>query len=162
MASYSTTYSNGCGLAQGWYSDTGLNADLDTNAGFKTRQGYLIRLPNPKGIFQCAIPMRHIFGFMDDYSKVTYGMTTTMRRTAAAGVGKVKLSKIAWSVPIVRPNDVRKVNLYKSIVSNNVTPVSFRMRQCETFSVPAGTKSTVWRLGVSSAPEKRRWVLLGL
>ena len=72
------------------------------------------------------------------------------------------MSKIAWSVPIVQPNDVRKVNLYKTIASNNVIPVSFRMCQCETFSVPAGTKSTVWRLGVSSAPEKPRWVLVGL
>ena len=83
-------------------------------------------------------------------------------RTAAAGVGKVKLSKIAWSVPIVQPNDVRKVNLYMSIASNNVIPLSFLMRQCETFSVPAGTKCTIWRLGVSSAPEKPRWVLVGL
>ena len=65
-------------------------------------------------------------------------------RTAAAGV--------AWSVPIVQPNDVRKVNLYKSIASNNIIPVSFRMRQCETFTVLQAT-STVWRLGVSSAPE---------
>ena len=110
---------------------------------------------------------------MDDYSKVTYGMRDTLQlirkddddalfRTAAAGVGKVKSSKIAWSVPIVQPKDVRKVNLYKSIASNNVIPLSFRMRQCETFSIPAGTKSTVWRLGVSSAPEKPRWVLVGL
>ena len=30
--------------------------------------------------------------------------------TAAAGAGKVVLSKFAWSVPIVQPNDVRKVN----------------------------------------------------
>ena len=98
--------------------------------------------------------MRHIFGFMDDYSKMTYGMRDTLQlirkddddalfRTAAAGVGKVKLSKIAWSVPIVQPNDVRKVNLYNSIDSNDVIPLSFRIRQCETFSVPAGTKSTV-------------------
>ena len=36
LASYSTTYSNGCGLSQGWYLDSGLDADLDTNAGFKT------------------------------------------------------------------------------------------------------------------------------
>ena len=35
------------------------------------------------------------------------------------------------------------------------------MRQCETFTVPQAT-STVWRLGVSSAPEKPRWVLIGL
>ena len=71
------------------------------------------------------------------------------------------MSKLAWSVPIVQPNDVRKVNLYKSIASNNVIPVSFRMRQCETFIVPQAT-STVWRLGVSSAPEKPQWVLIGL
>ena len=116
--------------------------------------------------------MKHIFGFMDDYTKVTYGMRDTLQlirkgdddslfRTGAAGVGKIVLSKLAWSVPIVQPNDVRKVNLYKSIASNNVIPVSFRMRQCETFTVPQAT-STAWRLGVSSAPEKPRWVLIGL
>ena len=82
-------------------------------------------------------------------------------RTAAAGAGKVVLSKLAWSVPIVQPNDVRKVKLYKSIASNSVIPVSFRMRQCEAFSLPQ-TRSTVWRLGVSSASEKPRWVLVGL
>ena len=52
-------------------------------------------------------------------------------------------------------------NLYKSIASNNVIPVSFRMRQCETFPVPQA-RSTVWRLDVTSAPEKPRWVLAGL
>ena len=81
--------------------------------------------------------------------------------TVAAGAGKVVLSKRAWSVPIVQPNDVRKVNLYKSTAANNVIPVSFRMRQCETFSPPQA-RSTVWRLGISSAPEKPRWVLFGL
>ena len=53
------------------------------------------------------------------------------------------------------------VNLYKSIASNNVIPISFRMRRCETFTVPQAT-STVWRLGVNSAPEKPRRVLIGL
>ena len=71
------------------------------------------------------------------------------------------MSKLAWSVPVVQPNVVRRVNLYKSIASNNVIPVSFRMRQCETFTVPQAT-STVWRLGVNSAPEKPRWVFIVL
>ena len=74
-------------------------------------------------------------------------------RTAATGAGKVLLSKLAWSVLIVQPNDVRKVNLYKSIAANNVIPVSFRTRQCETFSLPQA-KSTVWRLDVSSTQGK--------
>ena len=118
-----------------------------TNSGFDVRQQFLIRSPDPNGSFQCDIPMKHIFGFMDDYTKVTYGMRDTLQlirkgdddsllRTAAAGVGKVLLSKLAWSVPVVQPNDVRRVNLYKSIASNNVIPVSFRMRQCETSIVP--------------------------
>ena len=109
---------------------------------------------------------------MDVYSNVTYGMRDTLQlirkdntdalfRTSAAGIGKVVLSKLAWSVPIVQPNDVRKVNLNKSIAVNNVIPVSFRMRQCETFTLPQ-VRSTVWRLGVSSAPEKPRCVLVGL
>ena len=116
--------------------------------------------------------MRHIFGFVDDYTKVTYGMRDTLQlireddddalfRIAAADVGKVKLTKLAWSVPIVQPNDVRKVNLYKSIASNNVIPVSFLIRQCESITVLQST-STVWRLGVSSVPENLRWVLVGL
>ena len=49
-------------------------------------------------------------------------------RTAATGPGKVGLSKLALSLPIVQPNDVRKVNLYKSIAANNVIAVLFRMR----------------------------------
>ena len=59
---------------------------------------------------------------MDDYSKVTYRMQDTLQlickdnndvlfRVAAAGAGKVVLSKLAWSVPIVQPNDVHKVYL---------------------------------------------------
>ena len=107
--------------------------------------------------------MRHIFGFVDDYSKVTSGMRDTLQlirkddndalfRTAAIGTGKVVLSNLAWSVPIVQPNDVRKVNLCKSIASNSIIPVSYRMRRCEIFSVHQ-TRSSVWRSGVSSAPE---------
>ena len=56
LASYSTTFSNGCGLTQGWYPDISTNAAVN-NGGFNTGQGYLIRLPNPKGTYQCAIPM---------------------------------------------------------------------------------------------------------
>ena len=98
--------------------------------------------------------MKHIFGFMDDYTKLSYGMRDTMQmirkddddvllRIAASDVGKVKLTNLAWSVPIVQPNNLRKVNLHKSIAANNVIPVSFRMRQCESFTVPQAT-STIW------------------
>ena len=59
LASYSSTFSKGCGLAQCWYPDNSTYAAVN-NGGFNTQQGYLIQLPNPKGSFQCAIPMQHI------------------------------------------------------------------------------------------------------
>ena len=78
LASYSSTYYKGFGLAQGWFPDINTNAAAN-NIGFYTRQRYLIRNPNPKGSFQCAIPMRHISGFLEGYSKVTYGMRDTLQ-----------------------------------------------------------------------------------
>ena len=57
--------------------------------------------------------------------------------------------------------DVLKTNLYKSIAANSTIPVGVRRRQCETFTLPQ-TRSPVWRLDVSSAPEKSRWILVGL
>ena len=45
--------------AQGWFPGTNINAAAD-NIGFSTGQRYLVRIPDPNGSFQCAIPMRHI------------------------------------------------------------------------------------------------------
>ena len=168
LATYSPDYSKGCGLIQGWTPEINANAAV-ANTGFAVRQRFLIQSPDPKGSFQCAIPMRHIFRFTDDYTKVTYGMRDTWQmirkddndalyRTAAAGAGKLVLSELAWVVPIVQPNDVLKENLYKSIAANSTIHAGFRRRQCKTFTLPRA-RSTVWRLGVNSAPEKPRWVL---
>ena len=99
LASYSKT--------QGCFPDTGTNAAVN-NTGFNTP---LIQLPNPKGSFQFSIPMRHIFGFVDDYSKVTYGMRDTLQLirkeandalfcTAAAGVGISFQTCCSWASSI--------------------------------------------------------------
>ena len=59
LASYSSEYQKGCGLAQRWYTDTSTAGALINN-GFAVRQQFLIRSPDPKCSFQCAIPMKHI------------------------------------------------------------------------------------------------------
>ena len=93
-------------MIQGWTPDINANAAA-ANTGFAIRQRFLIQSPDPKGSFQYAIPLRHIFGFTDDNTKVTYGMRDALQlirkddndalfRTAAAGAGKVVLSKLAY------------------------------------------------------------------
>ena len=77
LATYSPNYSKRCGLIQGWTPD---NANAATaNTGFAICQHFLIQSHDPKGSFQCAIPMQHIFSFADDYTKVTYGMQDTLQ-----------------------------------------------------------------------------------
>ena len=78
LASYSGDFNKGCGLSQCWYPDNGHTAAA-VNTGFAVRQQFLVQKPNPKGSFQFDIPLRHIFGFMDDYTKVTYGMRDTLQ-----------------------------------------------------------------------------------
>ena len=87
------TYYKGCGLAQCCFPDSNANTVI-ANTGFAVRQPFLMQSPDPKGSFQCVIPMRHIFGLVDDHSKVTYVRRDTLQlirkddalfRTAATG-----------------------------------------------------------------------------
>ena len=63
-------------LNQLWYKDAGTDASIagnNRNKGCEARQEYIIRKPDPKGTFSFRVPLKHIFGFCDDYEKVIYG-----------------------------------------------------------------------------------------
>ena len=171
LLKYSDDFAQSQGLNQCWNKDTSATASLTTNLGFKVRQAYIVKSPTPKGSFSFVIPMEHIFGFCDDYDRIIYGMKhilTMVRtsddsaifRTAAAGIGKCVLNKISWFLPRVLPNDQERFSLFKIIESKPLLDVGFRMRQCETISVPQ-TISFDWRLGVRSSPERVRYIIIG-
>ena len=172
LAKYSSSFNAGPGLNQCWVLDTAAEA-ADTNLGFKTRHDYIIEKPTPKGSFRFAIDLEHVFGFCEDYDKVMYGFihTLTLVRTAnsnnalfrdaTAAAGTINIEKISWMMPKVEPSDVQKYQLYKSIESKNTIDVGFRMRQCSTVALPK-TPTYTWRLGVRSAPEKPRYIMIGL
>ena len=79
---------------------------------------------------------------------------------AAVDKGKVELTKVVWVMPRVHPNDVKKFSLYQSIESKIVLDAAFRMCQCSIAKKPAQTRTFDWRLGVRTAPEKQRHVLI--
>ena len=170
LLKYPDDFQKSQGLNQLWYKDTGATAHLTNNPGFGARHGYLIMKPDPKGTFSFRIPFKHIFGFAEDYDKIVYGfrhVLTLVRksdddaifRLDAAGAGKITLSKVSWYVPHVRPADGPKLQLYEMIEKKVKAPVGFRMRQCESISVPQ-SKSFSWRLTVKSSPEKPRYIIV--
>ena len=139
--------------------------------GWNIRKQYIIDNSDPKGSFSFIIPLKHIFGFCEDYDEVVYGFkhNLTLTRTndhkaifRANGVdtGKITLSKLTWLMPHVGPADEDKVELYKIIERKEKSPGGYRMIQCTNASIPQ-TNSFSWRLGVKSSPEVPRFIIVG-
>ena len=125
LLKYPDDFSKSQGLNQMWYKDTTTEPDLARNTGFNVRKQYLIDSPDPKGTFSFRVPLKHIFGFCEDYNIILYGMKQTLtltrnddddaifRNNAAAGI--IRLDKISWYMPHVMPADKEKMELYKIV-----------------------------------------------
>ena len=177
LLKYPDDFSKSKGLNQLWYKDTTDTAVLDDNLGFKIRHDYIITNSQPRGSFSFRIPLKHIFGFCEDYDKVVYGLKHNLTLTrnddneaiyrganATAGgalaAGKIVLSKISWFMPHVTPADQYKMELYKIIERKEKIPVGYRMIQCDDASIPQST-SFSWNLFVKSSPEIPRFIIVG-
>ena len=178
LLKYPDDFSKSKGLNQLWYKDTNTNATIgnDGNAGFNVRRKYIFS-SDPVGTFSFRIPLKHIFGFCEDYDKIVYGLkhNLTLTRnnnndaiyrnnndTAGAAMvdGRVILTEISWFMPHVTPADQYKMELYKIIERKEKIPVGYRMLQCDSASVPQA-KSFSWRLSVKSSPEVPRFIIIG-
>ena len=159
------------GLMQLWCKDTEKAEAADTNWGFKVRQDYIIESPDNKGSFQVIYPLKDLFGFCDDYSKVVYGFKHSLiltrandndaiHRDAAVGAGKITLSKITWMMPHVTADITESVPFLKIVEDKVPIPLYFRSRRCESFSVPIA-KSFKWNIGTNNAPNFPRYIIVG-
>ena len=153
LLKYPNDFSENKGLNQLWYNDATANANND-NDGFKKRR-IRILINEHVGSFSFKIPLKHIFGFCEDYDKIVYGLKHTLTLTrnndndaifksdVRAGNpavdtvvdGIVNLSKITWFMPHVTPADKYRMELYKIIERKEKIPVGYRMIQCDSASV---------------------------
>ena len=137
LLKYPDDFSKSKGLNQSWYKDTTAAAEAG-NVGWDVRQKYIITNSIPIGSFCFKVPLKHIFGFCEDYDKVVYGLKHALTLTRnndndaifrphadAAGnlvdAGKIMLSKISWFIPHVTPADKDKMELYKIIERKDKT-----------------------------------------
>ena len=169
LLKYPDDFSKSKRLNQLWYKDTTARANAQ-NVGWNVRKLYVINDSDPKGTFSFRVPLKHIFGFCEDYDKVVYGLKHTLTLTRndnedaiyrdnAADAGKITLSKISSFMPHVTPADKDKMELYKIIDRKAKLPVGYRMIQCDASSVPQ-TTSFSWRLSVKSSPEVPRYIIV--
>ena len=170
LLKYMDDFSKSKGLNQLWYKDTTAQANAQ-NTGWNVRKLYVVNNSDPKGTFSFRVPLKHIFGFCEDYDKVVYGLKHTLTLTRnddedaifrdnAADAVKITLSKISWFMPDVTPADKDKMELYRIIERKEKLPVGYRMIQCDTASIPQ-TTSFRWRLSIKLSPEVPRFIIVG-
>ena len=178
LLKYPDDFSKSKGLNQLWYKDTTIRADNDNN-GFSIRRNYIFVNADPVGTFSFRIPLKHIFGFCEDYGKVVYGLKHNLTLTRNNGNdaifktaahdgagndtiadGRVILSKISWFMPHVTPADKDKMELYKIIERKEKIPVGYRMIQCDSAPIPQNSTSFSWRLSVKSSLEVPRFIIV--
>ena len=178
LLKYPDDFSKSKGLNQLWYKVTNNTATNDNN-GYSIRRNYIIVNADPRGTFSFKIPLKHIFGFCDDYDKVVYGLKHNLTLTRnndndaifktdnvdgagndAVPDGKVILRKVSWFMPHVTPADKDKMELYKIIEKKEKIPVGYRMIQCDSATIPQNSTSFSWRLSVKSSPEVPRFIIV--
>ena len=187
MLRYPDDFSKSKGLLQCWYKDAGDGDVEDTNTGRETRRKFLYynTLQNrdgrsKRGCFSFCIPLNHIFGFCDDYDKVMYGVNHSLslfrkgdgtalhssleiRNNADDGninvTGKVRLNKVKWCVPHVKPSLEIYNGLTQKIGQGANVKIGFKSRKVDEKIADSANWS--WRVAVTSGNETPRFLILG-
>jgi len=163
MLTYGDDFSKSEGLNVCWQKDT-TAAAAAANLGWEARRQMIIVKPNPVGTFSFCVPLKHLFGFCDDYRKVLYGVKQSLLllrqsdndaifRDNAVPAGQITLSKLSWMMSHIIPSVEFRNILFKQIESKIKIPVAFRAMQSDSLTVPQAT-SFSWRLSVKSGTEK--------
>ncbi|XP_065639694.1 uncharacterized protein LOC136072407 [Hydra vulgaris] len=170
MLKYSNDFQLSKAMNQLWFKDTTATADLVNNSGFLARQQYIIQKSTTKGKFEFSIPLRHIFGFCEDYDKVFYGLKhelymlrasddNAIFRAAGVAAGKVDITRISLMMRRATSSVVADLELTKIIKSQETLDMGFRSRFLNKINVEQNT-SIDWDLGVRTT-EKPRYILAG-
>jgi len=153
-----------------WSIDTIKNTN---SSGFKERLEYI---SSGKGNFSALIPLKHIFGFCENYKKVIYGVkhTLILRRGNDSNAllkaddannpvedGKLTIKKLIWKMPCYKLSDEYQFKMLKQIQNKTSIPIAYLNRQLEQTVVNRGQKFLDWTLTPSSGVQRPRYIILG-
>ena len=183
MLRYPDDFSKSKGLMQCWFKDNDNGGFNENNTGRNERRKLFFDSVNVanKGKFSFCIPLKHIFGFCDDYDKVMYGVNhglslfrkadgTAIHKpgqylnNAGANIvvpdAKVKLEKVKWCMPHVKPSLEIYNGLTEKIGKGENVKIGFKSRKVDEKTVDRNTTWS-WRVAVTSGNETPRFLILG-
>jgi len=137
---------------------------------------------NTTSKFAGCIPLKHLFGFCEDYKKILINCNQQLILNRASsdfdaifvtGVGvkenldlnkknfKIELSKVVWKMPIVKVAEKEKLKLLQVVDSRKSLSCAYRSWDlCEYPILPQNTSHS-WSVKSSNLLEKPRFVIIG-
>ncbi|XP_050420267.1 uncharacterized protein LOC126845123 [Adelges cooleyi] len=134
-----------------------------------------------KGFFSGCIPLKHLFGFCEDYKKILINTSQQLILNRASidfdslvahGGGneeqlkkhegsKLEITKIVWKMPLVKVSDEEKLKLLKVVDSQKPLSLAYRNWQlCEYPVLPTNTSHS-WSVRSCSNIERPRYAIIG-
>ena len=108
MLIYGDDFTKAEGLNMCWQKGTTADA-ASANLFWEARCKMIITKPNPVGAFSFCMPLKHLFGFCDDYegdlwceaftAAESESDNDTIFRDKAVAAGRITLSKLSWLMP---------------------------------------------------------------
>lgn len=163
LLKYTPDQSTSSGLSMCWLPDIDYDSTNNANSNMTLRSKFKK--------FSFNVPLNHIFGFMDDYNKILYGVRQSIRLKrlvdndmiqVKTGVNKTdfsfSLDKLSLFMPIIKPSLETEIKLYEAIENKSVLTVLFRGRNTQTMVPPANSTNIDWSL--QSTTGKPRYIII--
>lgn len=165
---YAITGGN-CGWSLDEFEDYTLEDTVENNVGFRNR--YSVHNVNNDRNINFIIPLKHIFGFCEDYRKVVYGVRHSLHFIKKGDKNalvkyqgsnpKFVLNSLVWVMPKVLPSLRANIYLKELMFKKEKFDVDYRVKVMQSKNVDEDKLDFTWNLGASPQFRKPRFIIIG-
>lgn len=122
------------------------------------------------GSYQLMIPLKFVFGLLDDYNKVLINSkhelvllrsnTDTNAFITSADTINFNITKICWKIPHITLSDYARVNMLRTIERKLEIPVMYRSWDLHELPNVLQTTRNIWSVKTTTQMTKPRYVVV--
>ena len=127
--------------------DDSATSTIAANKGMEVRHGFTTKGPVPPGTFSIRVPLRLLFSFAEDYTRVLMNTRQTLilvrrddenallRSANFATPCKIAYTKIALMLPMITPSDKFRIEMLKIIRNRDKFPIIYHDDKLESLTL---------------------------
>lgn len=130
----------------------------------------------PDGDFSFTVPLRMLMGFAEDYKRIIVNQKQELVLLRAASDidalyyskpnfttdpdYQLKLQKVYWKLPEVKPSDTQKARLLRQVEQDKVISIAYRNWEMHEYPLLPQSQQQTWSIKTSTEIEKPRYIVL--